>query len=720
MRSNGAVHIGNDSFLAVTRDVADTISLFASSFPAEEQVAPLRLSRQARFHPHADLACSTAELRLYDEANGSQDGSADTASSTGKTTAAPGFRHSLHTSCDGNKIAAISNTRGHHYIIDITVEPAAVCELEMPEVVRSVCWHPTALHTLIVLFASGNLSTYDTTRSMYGVVLALNRHIAIRPAIQRCLVDAEAHAKQQAASTASDTPKAEDSKATADADSRSGSRTPPRRSTAALVASRSPSIFPAADATPKSAASGSPDGAKPLSTGLHTGERATLAPSSPPSVDQLRTSQLDLVHIFALPATESTPVMLLVLSSSGDVYAVHFSDAALPVAATAEVTDDGHLRTLAEEEARLADAAASPLSLEVHHVIHGEDGADEALAVGGCRVDADAGTHAIFFCTANGFVKGAWVSEPDLLARHRSAHVRAVEAPNLSFTLQLSGPLALRSSLSPAVPSTTHGVGFAMTGNICILRTGASGRRTYMIAFPLWDRQQQEWVCWRPAGVTGRDRAGEEGAALPLLSTDAAVPPPVALRLPYDTQDASVALGNTEVLLVPELDAVDVPCARRSILSASIASLLRSALYARCGTLQPQPLCGGADGTAPLSTPPLALTDLLDTLPVCHRDWLSGAPPAEVNAVTLDLARRVESVTEDIRQRETAVQQRSRTLADKLTRLTGSARDIGNTLTKRHQIILDAIVHRRGGDAVRTANERLGKVFVLLNELEQL
>ncbi|GET89047.1 hypothetical protein, conserved [Leishmania tarentolae] len=754
MRSNGVAHIGNDTFLAVTRDVTDSVFLFSSSFPPAEQLVPLPLSRKARFLPHASLAydeavrsrCGESEARAgqpTEDLNAKEALASETAAPT------PLLRHSAHASPDGQKIAFISNVRRHHYIVDITAVPAAVCELEMPEVVQSVCWHTVVHHALCVLSISGILTIYDTDQSYLGVIVPLHRRIALRPVIERSLADAEAHV-DPSPSSPSTTPAAMSPATgvlTADREEAQSARV--KRLRGKVVTARVPPARPHHATTAEAAGSRSltlhgGDGAIVTTSNIvHSSNHvvaeridhdemalvscadevgaegaASHAPSPKPAM--LPTSQLELVDMYALPPTESTPVILLLLSSSGDVYAVHLGEDCLPVVATAAVTDDGRVRTREEEKLRRDEVAAAPLNVEVYHLISGADtgaAGDEALAIGGCLVDEDAGTHAVFFLTANGLVKGAWVSEPDLLARHRVARVRAAGLPNISFTLRLSGSLGVRRFLSPAVPSTTHGVSLTLSQNVCIVRSSVAGETTFVIAFPRWDRRRQGWACWHPASADARERE-REAAAMPLLSTAAAPPSPIALRLPYDTREASIAVGCTELLLVPEVSKMDSVCERRNTVTISLASLLRSALYARCGKLGLHP-SAGADTTSRLRDPHPDVLDLINAVPECHRCWLLGVPEAEMSAATMNLLRRIEQLSGDVNQRELVQAQRRRQLVTRLASLEGRVAEMDGMLAKWQQIILDGIVHRRGGDAFHTANERLKKVLTMLNELEQ-
>ncbi|KAG5477855.1 hypothetical protein LSCM1_05157 [Leishmania martiniquensis] len=721
MRSNGAVHIGNDTFLAVTRDVTDSMFLLASSFPRGEQLVSLPLSRQTRFHPHASLMCGEAECSRYGESAmraGKPAGAGSKEEAAASLAPKSEFRHSAHASPDGRKIAFISNVRRHHYIVDISVVPAAVCELEMPEVVQSVCWHTAAHHALCVLFISGYLVIYDTDQSHLGVIVPQRRRIALRPTMERTLADAELHAycTPSSLSTTSVTACPVESVATPEKEVRSA-RVKTLGREACLTR-----VPPASSARVGRAAAAriGQDKLIPIGGADELAPGGAASPSRSPEPARLPTWHLDLVDMCALPPTESTPVILLLLSRRGDVYAMHLGDDCLPLVATADAVDDGRIRTCKEEALRRAEVAAAPLKVEVHHLISSDEtstAGDEALAVGGCLVDREAGTHAVFFCTANGLVKGAWVSEPDLIARHRVAHVRALSLPNISFTLHLSDSLGVQRSLAPTAKSATHGLGISLSQNVCIVRSGRSGEKTFVVAFPLWDRRRQGWVCWRHAHSDAQE-GPREGEALPLLSTDASPPSPIVLRLPYDTSGASIAVGRTELALVPEVSTMDEPCERRNILTISLAALLRSALYARCGKLRLHP-SAGAGATSRLRDPPEAVLNLLNALPECHRRWLCGVSEAEMSAATLSLVSRVEQLSGDVRRREMVQIQRRQQLMARLASLESRVAEMGGTLAKWRQTILDAIVHRRGGEAFHTANERLGKVFAMLNELEQ-
>ena len=831
MRSNGAAHIGNDTFLISTKDVTDRLFLFSSSFSTEEQLAALPLARKVLFHPHVALTCTSSELEHYTAAaaaaaatpsdrnrKSANDKAKSATPEPSETLTSPLFRHSLHVSPDGRQVAVISNVLRHHYIIDIAAEPAAVCAVGMPDLVRSVCWHPVRQHVLYVLFVSGDMMIYDTSRSRFGVVLPRHRRVALRPMIQRCL--AEAEGMSDAAGEGPESSKAADSAAvtsktflnamSADARARKSSKaskagdyytenkphSPPASSSSTPLPFVSPSVY----ASGAAADGGSDDvvpryeahiTSSPTTGTMLTTSRVVPTPSRAaaergafdevipidaepndelsPGVAQVssydgadvaggskaprcRTAQIDLVDLYALPPTASLPVILLVLSSSGDVYAVHLSDDdALPVLATAAAVDDGRVGSLEEErqwqQAQASSAAtATAVNAEVHHLIDGAltSSSDEALAVRGCLVDADAGTHAVFFYTANGNLSGAWVSEPDLLARHRTAHARATGEANLSFTVRLDGRASAvaRECLSPAVPSTTHTVTMALSNNLCLLRCGEVGEASYLLAMPCWDSQRQGWSCWQPMREAAQATA-ELRRALPLLSTEDAIPPPVALRLPYDTRGASVALGESELLLAPELSSPQAGVGERHrIFSIAVLSLLRAALYARCGTLQLHPAAAyvkapvAATAATPCDTVALvrsttttqpnaaaasraALLELVNLIPPLQRKWLCGAPQTEMDAATVQLTTQVERQVRDVEQRERVQSQRRERLMARVAALERRLADVNGTIDHWQQTLLDAIVHRRGGAAVRTANERLGEVHKMLNEWEQ-
>lgn len=790
MRSNGAVHIGNDTFLAATREDTSNLLLFSSAFSLDAQVASLPLDRRAQLNPHSALTCTSAELERYiaaaralkTEPKSPLPKGAGATSESGADAPTHLFRHALYPSANGHQVAAISTVLRHHYIIDIAVEPAAVCALEMPELVRSVCWHPVMPDVLYVLFVSGDMTVFDTSRSRIGVVLPRHRRVALRSVVLRCLAEAE-----EAAGRTSAHPASSSRTATANATATPATGAAPARPVA------SPSAYSASaldTATPVYSvhAVGSPTSgtvvtashlAKSPATAVaerrafdeviaidkEPGEVGTATASKVnnsvvakaadgvSNAEQRPTAQTDLVDIFALPPTSSLPVVLLVLSSGGDVYAVHLSEAdMLPVLATADAVDDGRVRTVAEERQRRAAAAAetsatAAVNAEVHYLIRGELPAtsDEALAVRGALVDVAAGTHAVFYCTARGNVCGAWVSEPDLLARHRTAHLRTAGGANLSFTVRLGscnsggGGGGVRECLSPAVPSTTHTATMTVSNNLCLLRLGETGEATYLLALPIWDRQRRGWGVWRPTCEEPQTTEAMR-RALPLLSLDVAVPAPVALRLPYDTRGMSVAIGETELVLVPEASArLPDTHGRRRILSITLLSLLRSALYARCGPLQLHPAARevkppvaaatarpgmtgaliNATSSTSASNSRAAVLQLVNLIPPCHRAWLCAAPQADIDAATVDVVSHVERQEREVAQRERAQAQRRERLMARVALLEGRVSELTCSLDRWQQTLLDAIVHRRGEAAVRTANERLGEVYAMLNEWEQ-
>lgn len=829
MRSNGAVHIGNDTFVGTTRDVEENLFLFSSAFEPEERLAELPLSRRVRIVPKSALYCTANELDSYLSTTLADNN--DAAASEAEKPLL--LRHSAHASADGRKIAYISTVRRHHYIIDISVEPAKVCEFSLPELVRSVCWHTAHCNVLLLLFVSGDLGVIDTSLSHLGVVLPRKQYIYLKDAVQQCWSDAweatyesgttadpSPHSQKKASSSSSvakgdtnhsgreaaetKTPHVESSLPLSVVHSRGGSPVPrdvisdaktgelvrssgpgtskapagvvsrgvPIDGTRSLGKSRSTACVVYAPRNPDNG--GSLRETSPPPTVFTTEERrevhVIVSEASDPIVVETRsyggldtadddssqlcipesstvkaTSHLDLVDISIMEHTKSLPAILLVLSSGGDVYSVKLNELGLPTTTEPSEVDDGSLRGVGNSAIPVA-AESETHPMEVHHLIaanlHLNN--DEALAVRGYLADLDAGTHGVYFCTANGLLIGAWVTEPDLLAQHRATMVRQAGRPAMDFTIHLGPETPVRHALSPAVPTTAHTVTMTSSQNICLVRYGPSAAMSFLVAMPLWNYQQRRWTYWHPNCPDGRERS-REARLLPPLGSGAQPTQPIALRLPYDTRDASLALGCRELLIMPEVSSFDDSqktsktnwqCLRSSMLTVSISALLRSALYAQCGPLEihapPSPtstrsgpsaqkliaskLQAVADGTSTSSATEL----LINSVPECHRRLLRGCPLADVDAATMTLAAMVEQQVNTLEQRELAVRRREATLRARLVKLESFVASTRNSLTESRRTLLDAVVHRRGASAVIAANERLGEVHDRLEELQQL
>lgn len=485
----------------------------------------------------------------------------------------------------------------------------------------------------------------------------------------------------------------------------------PRRGRKALIASFQPFAHQTMDADDEKPRSAQLVVARSSSTAgaAAAGPLALMFPDTEACEDPEATSPLDLVDMCVVSPTVSLPATLLVLSSSGDVYALKLTPYGMPAIGDI-VLDDGRVPVSRQTLLRdLGDAHTFHLTPQVHHLIQGGGAAnggaleEDALAVRCCCADTESGLHVVLVCCSSGVLRGAYVDEPDLISRHRTLLPSLLPRQGAAtITVHFGPTLLARSFLSPAVPTTTHTIDMSMVGNVCMLRYGDVA---YVIAVPVWDVHRGGWSYYSPtAGLSSADRQRHEAMRLPLLSQEAAVPPPLMVRVPFAVKASSVGIGATEVVIVPESSG-----SSRHIISVKIATLLRSAMLARSGVLRFTP--------APPKTSCSA--DLLDRVVVCHQYFLSGLPSADVDGVTTDLAAGVEAAVATVAAQERAVQMRQSALAERLQQLATRVERANARCTAHLEEILQAIVVRRGPEAIVTGNERLGQIHEILTEFEE-
>lgn len=483
--------------------------------------------------------------------------------------------------------------------------------------------------------------------------------------------------------------------------------------------------------------------------------------------EDFTTTSVDLVDMCVVGPSLSLPPTLLLLSSSGDVFSVKLDPHCQPARGKAVAPDGSVPLTAAESEAAAEAKTAQEQMPHLCHVIQGkgrrrrvpketnearspknshksnffgcakveEDGNDEdelgeeegeeeeeeeeAVAVRCCRVDDDTGVHAVIVVYASGIIRGAWVDEADLIARHRAASVRADFAKYgaSSFSIHLGTGLCARSFLSPMVPTTTHTVQLSAQGNTLLLRTGggeAANEAAYLIAFPVLDRHRRGWSFWAPRDQVHSTERLRESLRLPLISVDAAIPEPLALRVPFNVHGASLAIGATELILFPECANANAKegggCPRKVVVTAKISSLLRSALYARSAGAHITPQLGWGSGS---------LETMVEKMFTCHKAFLCGYTPFDVDNHTAELASLVQTELNTTQQREAALAQREARLSERLHAALRRMRKTSDAVDAWTATLLDAIAHRRGPSAVHTANQRLGLTHEMLTEEEE-
>lgn len=323
------------------------------------------------------------------------------------------------------------------------------------------------------------------------------------------------------------------------------------------------------------------------------------------------TSPYDVVALHIIAPTRSLPPTLLLLCSSGDVFAAKLDDQCEPTAAAAATAPEAKsteptattttTETAVVVQTRWRHASARSV---LHRVVYGGSATydEEALALCTTLMDEDSGVHAVVVCYSSGVVRTYCLDEPALLARKvipRASRGRRDALQKQTFVTHIGPAFEARALLSPAVPSTSHVVQLSVSGNVILIRCGDAD--AYLLALPTWDHHRKGWSYWRPACPDPDERA-QEALRLPLVSQHSAAPPPLALRVPFDVQGASLALGLREVVVIPEVAALNVPttttaaaggdakapgsvdyvCPREHTVAVHVVPLLRSAMYAQC------------------------------------------------------------------------------------------------------------------------------------------
>ncbi|CCW65935.1 unnamed protein product [Phytomonas sp. Hart1] len=433
---------------------------------------------------------------------------------------------------------------------------------------------------------------------------------------------------------------------------------------------------------------------------------------------------LEFVDICCVRPTRGLPTTLLMLCRDGEVWAVKL-DSLGGLAMGAEASQDGRVPLNATEveaaRQRAAEVAEMP---DIHYLLPGmvdpcgvhDD--EEALALTCFCIDEDAGLHAVLVFYSSGILRGVYVDEPDLLARDRGRSGRMGPAKSrASFQLQLSHAMSMRGLVSPATaPTPTHTIQLTTVGNICLLRVGP--HEAFVVALPVWSREQGGWGYYSPP--CGRPcRREVEAGRLGLAGLASEPPPPLAVRVPFAIAEASLALGETELVVLPEVAGPGTGGWDGRGVVLKVASVLQSALYAQAEDLR----CEDGPGLPPLDRGQTTssreglrgeLEGLLSSVAKCHREWLCGFPPDEVDLTTDNLVDDIEKTIKEVKREEDLLQVRETKLYARLEALNERVKMGMTRLNAWTDTLLDVIIHRRGPRSIIEANERLGAIHKML------
>ncbi|RNF21805.1 uncharacterized protein Tco025E_03209 [Trypanosoma conorhini] len=728
MRSNGAGHLGNDTFMAVTRDNTDNMFLVTSKL-TEERVTPYPLARRVRFIPHSDTASAPA----------SSCGQAAESGAAASDGPQQDVRHSLHPSLDGKLVAAISTGRWRHYLVDVL--SARVCEFQTVAPVMGVAWHPTSPRRLMLLLATGTLLLFRADTVALGVVFQDRQEVPLHEIItehKRCILNGdgavamdqleEPRGRKREPITATASHMALEHEAPAGITH--GATTPPAAAlTVSVSSSPEASTRSIASASNSSLERSTAEEATEVEEAMEEGEEETeeAGEEARPVItreaaETAVSAEFDStmggndgpslpLGMCVVPASLSLPEMLLVLTRGGDIFSIKINKDGLPTFLVEEY--DGCVETLLRRgHRRQGDASLPPC---VHYLLRGGSAvagyAEEPLAIGSTLLDADVGLHVVFVMYNTGVLRGGRFTEPDLLCRD-------LMRQQLDFAIHLGAAFSPAAS-PPSTLSLTRLAGLHTCGNATLIRYNDSA---YLCVWPTWSRKAAGWV-YRDVGEDGCQR-------LPLVSQGAVAPEPVALRLPYDVAGASVAVGVNEVLIFPEAAAAAVPlkqpqCPRSTVVTAKIANLVLAAIYAANEKYKlrfDDNASNASEGRdAPVENAERgSLERLLELTAEGYKRWLCGYPQEAKDSIAVDLAKGVQAAHGELMARQNAIQKREGDLAARVQRLLQRQHEHSQSVVHSQGIIRDAVVHRCGVDVFYSANEALGKTHRLLNELESL
>ncbi|EKF39595.1 hypothetical protein MOQ_000169 [Trypanosoma cruzi marinkellei] len=727
MRSNGAGHLGNDTFMAVTRDDTENMYLVTKKL-VEEPVTLYPLPRRVRFTPRSDIAFMDADMSSEAPPFTSmKERDAATPHSPLGGPQQEEVRCSVHTSTDGKLVAVISAGRLNHYLIDVL--NSRVCEFKTTAAVTGVAWHPTSPRRLMLLLATGTLLLLFVGTAVLGVLFEDRQEFRLNEVVldhKYYIFNGDnvvpmdqledLRGRKREALMPQTTPKAVEQKGAAFIKYREASPPAATRSTSSSQSAAQASKISFEDNNREEEEKKEEQwkeednlwGNEVITdndTVTEMPEEAVLAVEE----DKDRNS---LIGMCIVPPSLSLPVMLLLLNHGGDVFSIKIDENGMPTALVKEF--DGCVDTLVgggEGQQQHRETGSSPC---VHYLLRGGISGvgytEDPLAIGTTLLDEDVGRHVVFVIYSSGVLRGGWFSEPDLLCRDLMRR-------QMDFTIQLDAAFSPHLSL-PCFPSVAHLVGVQSCRNATLIRYNESA---YLCVWPTWSRKAAGWVY--------RDEDQEGCLRVPVASQSAVMPEPIAVRLPYNVKGKSVAIGVNDILIFPETGAA-IPlegsaCPRLKVVIAKIANLLLAAIYARGEkynlAFDTVTTVGNEKTNKQKESPERdCLERLLELTAESYRRWLCGYPHESKDSITVELAKGVQAAHGDFLARQNALEKREEELTTRVQKLLQKQKELSQGIVHSQGIIRDAVLHRCGVDAFYGANNALGKAHKLLNELEAL
>lgn len=677
MRSNGAVHISNDTFAASTRDHTNGVFLVTSKI-VEGRVCHRPLERHVCFG------------HCGDREEGKQKDS----------------QYSFHASSDGSRVVSISANGSKHYCIG--VEDGRVCEFTVQHPVVSVGWHPVSKSLLLLLLSGGKLLLLNTDKVTLGVGFQGDKCVCLHSLVATCRQGSGKRDSQETAKAGTLV------KAPFNLN-RCGLSTPD----------------PTSEGTVSKKLHGTIEGMRSglggqvqevvtknrrgkkgiIKRGESANERYALAQidaAQSPRVDGCS----DIVGMCIIPPSRSLPVMLVLLCRNGDVFSVKLNKDGMPASLSKEY--DGSVgAAFGEAQDMQMDSVLRPC---VHYLVRGDSSscalAGVPLAVGTTLLDEDVGLRIIYVMYSSGTLGGYLFDEPDVLCRDPMR-----QQVDVSVVLGAAVPCDHR--LLHDHVNACRLVSIHSCGNATLIRYGDE---VYLCVWPVWSRAAAGWV-YRTENTEGFQR-------LPTIARDAKVPEPVALRVPYSTHGANIAVGVNDILIFPEMTETAAMCDfEKKVTIVKILSLVLIAIYARSEkfVLAPDSTEDAVDegndnevdgskskGGNVVQT---SLEELLGLIPTLCRQWLCGYPREVVDSSTAAVAKGVHNMHMRFRERQTKQLEREQRLWKRVEALQQKRDEVADAVAESTDTLCDAIVHRGGVSELYAANKRMGKIHEILSTL---
>ncbi|EPY21497.1 hypothetical protein AGDE_14062 [Angomonas deanei] len=328
-----------------------------------------------------------------------------------------------------------------------------------------------------------------------------------------------------------------------------------------------------------------------------------------------------------------------------------------------------------------------------------------ALSLQCALIDADSELYAMVSSFSDGTVRVALVKESLLIAppsSHSSSPVASYRT-----TVHLGEEVDVGSTLSVKVPSATHLVQFDMVGNVALLRYNDPGD-TFLFVLPLWSSSHGGWTYDR--NLT--EKGGKHQPPGLIVSYGGEMPLPLSLRLPFATRDKSVALSKDQILITP-CESEETPSGDQLVI-VNVVEIIRTAMYASMKSVERQPAAEHSRDELWKEVDRCYEVVLPCQKSFLKRDYVKAEQQLEQCYTQL------ESTTRKVNRYEGELEQKRERLYTALNTLQSDVHSVCEGVAHDREVLLSAIVHRRGRVALESSNEKLAEIHGLLKNLERL